>query len=276
MRANSIRLITHNQAVALLTVLLTSSIGQGNAQAQIANGGTTGPSQQQTMAARFEVATIKPSLVTSASGNIRLGGHQVTLENKTIVEVVELAYQVHGGDIVGGPTWFRNQRFDIVGQPGFDAVPNLLQLQEMLKDLLVTRCGLTLHHEQKERPVYVLSIDEKGSKLSQSASSTTGLPTQTGGHEGSNRIRTFQSNSIPDFILGMQGFVDRPLVDKTGLSGHYDFKLKWSPEDISTGSEGTEPELFTAMREQLGLKVKSEREPIEVLVIDAIRQPGAN
>ncbi len=117
--------------ILLFCILLIASIaGQPEAAAQVANTGkAVGAPAQPSSPARFEVATIKPSSAASTSGNIRLGGHQVILENKTIEEVLELAYQVHAEEIVGGPTWLRSQHFNIAGEPNFDAVPNLHQLQ---------------------------------------------------------------------------------------------------------------------------------------------------
>ena len=277
MTANPIRPRLGSFPLMLLLLLLLAVVGQRNSTAQVDDAvkAISAPAPS-VPSARFEVATIKPSPVDSTSGNIRLGGHQVILEYKTIEEIVELAYQVHGEEVVGGPVWFRTQHFDISGVPDFDAVPDLPQLQEMLKDLLVARCGLTLHREQKEIPVYVLSVDEKGPRLSQSSAPAQGSPTQTGGHQGGERVRTFKNNSISDFILGMQTFMDRPIIDKTGLTGHYDFKLTWSPDDSSAGQDNAGPDLFTALREQLGLKLKAEHGRAEILVVDAVQAPSAN
>jgi uncharacterized protein (TIGR03435 family) len=216
--------ITRRRAASafVLCILLTLS-NSAIPWAQAPSGTTiTAPDVQPKAPLQFEVATIKPSLANSQGGDIVLGAHQVLLKNKTLEEVFEAAYQVHGAEVIGGPSWFRTQRYDIVGQPEFEGAPNLQQLQEMLQELLAVRCGLMLHREKRGIPVYRLTVEEKGAKLPKSSEPPGSSPLQVGGHQGSQVTRTFKNNSMADFVLGMQGFMDRPIVDATGLVGRFD------------------------------------------------------
>jgi uncharacterized protein (TIGR03435 family) len=97
------------------------------------------------------------------------------------------------------------------------------------------------------------------------------------GNGGKNGMEmTFTANTMPDFALGMEYFVDRPVVDETGLAGRWDFTLKWMPDTMVATDASGPPGLFTAMQEQLGLRIEAKKGPVDVVVIDGLTRPSEN
>lgn len=221
----------------------------------------------------FEVATIKPADPNQSKGNFRIGGHRINIENQSVDSLLSVAYAIHQKQIVDGPAWLDTQRYDIVEQPDVEGVPNLRQIQEMLQELLASRFDLTFHREKRELSIYAITVAKGGPKLAKSAKSSSGLPTQSGSGSGGQQIRKFTNNSMSDFALGMQAFLDKPVVDETGLAGRYDFILKWTPDEISTNNPNAPPGIFTAAQEQLGLKLEPTKAPTDVLVIGHVERP---
>jgi uncharacterized protein (TIGR03435 family) len=179
----------------------------------------------------FEVASIKPADPNELKGNFRIGGHRISIENQSVDSLLSVAYAIHQKQIVDGPAWLDTERYDIVGQADVEGVPNLHQIQEMLQKLLVSRFGLKFHREKRELSIYAITVAKGGPKLSKSAKNSNGLPTQTGSGSGDQQIRKFTNNSMSDFALGMQAFLDKPVVDETEIAGRYDFVLKWTPDE---------------------------------------------
>jgi uncharacterized protein (TIGR03435 family) len=224
----------------------------------------------------FEVATIKPADPNQLKGNFRIGGHRIYIENQSVDALLSVAYAIHQKQIVDGPAWLDTQRYDIVGQADVEGAPNLHQIQEMLQELLASRFDLTFHREKRELSIYAITVAKGGPKLAKSANSSNGLPAQSGSGSGGQQIRKFTNNSMSDFALGMQAFLDKPVVDETGLAGRYDFVLKWTPDELSTNDPNAPPGIFTAVQEQLGLKLEPTKGPTDVLVIDHVERPMEN
>jgi uncharacterized protein (TIGR03435 family) len=223
----------------------------------------------------FEVATVKPA-DPNETGNFIVGGHRLVIENQTVNDLISFAYAVHRKQIVDGPAWLDTERFDIDGQADLPGVANFHQVQEMLQKLLVDRFSLKLHREKRDLSIYAIKVTKEGPKLARSAENSYGLPTQSGHGHGSQQQRKFTNNSMSDFALGMQVYMDRPVVDETNLPGRYDFILKWTPDNVLTNEPDAPPGLFTAIQEQLGLKLEATKGPTDVLVIDQIQRPSAN
>ena len=224
----------------------------------------------------FEVATIKPADPNESNGNFIVGSHRIYIQNQTIESLLTFAYAMHQNQIVDGPAWLDTQKYDIFGQADGEGVPDLHQIQEMLQSLLASRFGLKVHREKRELSIYAITVAKGGPRLAKSASGSNGLPTQSGSGTGGERIRTFTNNSMSDFALGMQAYLDRPVVDETGFAGRYDFVLKWTPGESSTNDPNASPGIFTAVQEQLGLKLEPTKGPTDVLVIDHIEKPSEN
>jgi uncharacterized protein (TIGR03435 family) len=251
----------------------------------------------------FEVATVKPN----ASGDIRtliLGqpGGRFTVTNATLKMVMAAAYRVRDFQISGGPNWVATDRWNIEGKaeegsipqltgPPDQTVPNPLML--MVQSLIEDRFQLKMHRETKDMPVYELVIEKAGSKMKLSEDQTLpplpqpGVPLTRGlmrvgrGSLGDNGI--FFRNLVQ--VLSQQ--LGRTIIDKTDLKGLYDIKLKWTPElgqgpvalggaDAPPPPDTSAPSIFTALQEQLGLKLESAKGPVEVLVIDSVQKPSEN
>jgi uncharacterized protein (TIGR03435 family) len=265
-------------------ILLAVALALPAARNTIAQQNTNGAAQQSIvpmspMAAdahpSFEVATIKPADSNELKGNFRIGGHRIYIENQSVDSLLSVAYAIHQKQIVDGPAWL-DTRYDIVGQADVEGVPNLHQIQEMLQKLLASRFDLTFHREKRELSIYAITVAKGGPKLAKSANNSNGLPTQSGSGSGGQLIRKFTNNSMSDFALGMQAFLDKPVVDETGLAGRYDFVLKWTPDELSTNDPNAPPGIFTAVQEQLGLKLEPTKGPTHVLVIGHVERPTEN
>ena len=169
----------------------------------------------------------------------------------------------------------RNAKFDIDGKSDTEGEPNLAQQREIIQRLLADRFGLRFHRETRALPVYALRLAKGGPKLAPAADPGAKSLEQSSGHD-SERTLAYTSATIPYFILVEQFWCDRPLVDQTGLTGRYDFKLHYTSDEVHSTDPDAPPGLFTAVQEQLGLKFEPAKAPVEVLVIDHIEQPSEN
>jgi uncharacterized protein (TIGR03435 family) len=185
------------------------------------------------------------------------------------------AYWIHPDQVQKTSGWMDSGKFDIAAKPeGF--VPED-QLRRMLQAMLAERFKLMFHHDQKELPVYVLTVAKGGSKMKarmrgESWSwSPPGVP-------GQQPARTERCDRSVDFVLQTR-VLDRPTIDETGLNGKFDFDLSWSPEGVRGDvrpADSDSPDLFTAIEKQLGLKLSARRGPVDVLVVDHAEKPDAN
>jgi len=224
----------------------------------------------------FEVATIKPADPNELKGNFIIGGHRIVIENQSVNSLMVFAYAIHQQQIVDGPAWLDTRKYDLVGQADVEGVANLQQIQEMLQKLLESRFNLKFHREKRELAIYAITVAKGGPRLAKSQDTANGLPTQSGSGSSGQQVRKFTNNSMSDFALGMQGFLDRPVIDKTGLAGRYNFILRWTPDELNTNDPNAAPSIFTAVQEQLGLKLEPARGPADVLVIDHVEAPSEN
>jgi uncharacterized protein (TIGR03435 family) len=224
----------------------------------------------------FDVVTIKPARSEELKGSFRVGGHRLYIENQTVNSLMSVAFAIHQRQIVDGPAWFETQKYDIVGQADVEGYPNIGQIQEMLQKLFESRFSLKFHREKRELSIYAITVVKGGPKLTRNVDSSNGLPSQTGDGSDGQKVRRFKNNSMSDFALGMQDFLDKPVVDQTGLGGRYDFVLTWTPDDSNINAPNAAPGIFTAVQEQLGLKLEPTKGPADVLVIDHVERPSEN
>jgi len=223
----------------------------------------------------FEVATIKPHDPDERDRGIWVQGDHFEFSSASVLKLLTFAYSINQQQVIGGPDWLRQARFDINGKPDAEGEPVLAQQQEMIQKLLADRFQLKFHHEQRELPVYALRIAKGGPKLAAAADPGAKSLEQSDGHD-QERTLTYTSATIPYFILIEQFWVDRPLVDQTGLTGHYDFKLHYTSDEVHSTDPNAPPGLFTAIQEQLGLKFEAVKAPTDVFVIDHVERPSAN
>jgi uncharacterized protein (TIGR03435 family) len=278
MQAKAMIRITLQRFLILLALVLPVFIAPNTLAQQ---NGTSPASPMSPMAAdahpSFEVATINPADPNRTNGGgFIVGGHRLVIEGQTVNDLISLAYALHPKQIADGPAWLATEKFDIEGQADQPGVANLHQIQEMLQKLLAARFDLKLHREKRDLPIYAIEVAKGGPKMTRSAETGYGLPSQSGHGHGSQQQRKFANNSMSDFALGMQAYMDRPVVDETGLPGRYDFTLKWTPYNSQINEPNAAPDIFTAVQEELGLKLEATKGPADVLVIDHIERPSAN
>jgi uncharacterized protein (TIGR03435 family) len=216
--------------------------------------------------------------------------------NITLTSLFASAYDIKMDLISGAPSWVENTHFDVeakVAPEDAEAVKKLTQDQRraMLRSLLEDRFHLKAHVETKTLPVYELVVAKGGSKLTPAAPDPPPSPDAKPDDPPKNRGRmmmssnTFEGTDIPinSFVANLAYIVSRTVIDKTGLTGKYDMKLKWTPEDqvMSAGSSSgantdSGPSIFTALEEQLGLRLVSSKGPVDTLVIDHVEMPTEN
>jgi uncharacterized protein (TIGR03435 family) len=237
----------------------------------------------------FEVATIKPVGSDAKSGQyITMQGTNRFIEKAyTLKLMIAAAYSLNPRTISGGPGWIESDRYDIVAVTPGEVRPTHEEQMSMLQALLGDRFKLTFHREPKEFSIYALEVARGGPKLKQSAAGP-GEPVVVGPgvlSEGSPRVRLPVRNAtLADFATLMQrAILDRPVVDRTGLTDRYDFDLEWAADETQFGGgvptappDAASAPLFTAIQEQLGLKFVATKGQVEALVVDSAERPSAN
>lgn len=201
--------------------------------------------------------------------------------NITLRFLIDAAYNLPDKFIVGGPTWAYSDNFDLdakIDPADLPATPaTRRQLVDMLQPVLADRFQLRVHHEMRSFPVYNLVLARGGSRLKPAALApgTPAGPCQIGSKgNGFSSLHNCWMDAIARFLSSPSG---RFVVDKTGLSGRYDFELHWTPDDTPADSAvAGGPSIFTAVQEQLGLKLEPSTAPLDVLVIDSAEKPSPN
>jgi uncharacterized protein (TIGR03435 family) len=233
----------------------------------------------------FEVATIKPSKPEQQGRGFRMQGRNFSTMNTTLVDLITFTYGVQEKQVIGGADWMRTVKFDLSAQPDVSGAPNPDQLKSMVKKLLADRFQLKFHKDKKELSAYLLSMAKGGPKLTKNDSNPDGLPSLFFRGLG---VLPARNTTMPEFTQLLQSAVfDRPVVDQTNLAGRWDFLLKWTPDEsqfISLGvkvpppSEAADapPPIFTAIQEQIGLKLDAGKAQVDVIVIDHVEKPSEN
>jgi len=233
----------------------------------------------------FEVATIKPNK-TAGGWRMQPTPDGYTAMNVSLRHMVQEAYGVYDDKLLsGGPAWIDRDKFDLEAKFDAAAIPgakNLTYRQraDMLQPLLTDRFHLKVHHESKEFPVYNLVIAKGGLKLQQSKPENIyqGLSGPSclfrRSRSGYIQVEGCMPKDLEDQLRYATG---RTVIDKTGLTTRYDFALRWTPEDTPVDSPNASgPSIFTAVQEQLGLKLEPSTAPLDVLVIDHVEPPTPN
>jgi uncharacterized protein (TIGR03435 family) len=208
-----------------------------------------------------------------------------TTTHTTLRDLITMAYGIHARQVVEAPSWVESERFDISAKPEQPGIPNLAQLASMVQKLLAERFGLTFHKDKRELSAYILTAGKSATKMTKNESGNL-LPGFGG--RGIGAIGVVNS-SMAEFAGFLQGqILDRPVVDQTGLSGKYDFSLQFRPDFQLNPPPGggpppqlppeieNRPDLFTAIQDQLGLKLEGGKAAVEVYVIDKVTKPTEN
>ncbi len=225
----------------------------------------------------WEVATIKPTDPAIRRDNIAIQGRHFVIENHTVEDMVTFAYGIQQQQVQGGPAWFSSDKYDVDGVPDVEGQPNRRQMQMLVQKLLADRFGLVFHREKKEMGVYVITVSKAGQKMTKSLGDPNGLPNQSGNGDANGRVDRYTNVTMGDFAFILQFFLNKPVVDQTGLAGRYDFVLKWTRDDANVSDVATAyPGIFTAIEEEIGLKLEPTRAPVDVVVVDKVERPSEN
>jgi len=225
----------------------------------------------------FAAATIKPHDPNDPCGGctgITTEGDRVRIRNKNVSSLMQWAYAINPRQIVGAPDWFFNQTFDITGTTGIQGELKGPQFQAILQNLLADRFALKVRHEKRDLPVYAIEIAKGGPKIK--PANPGEQPDGDDNRNGQDEKITLTAASLNDFATRLKIFVDRPVVDQTGLLGKYDFSLHYTVDETHTADPNAPPGIFTAVQEQLGLKLAPMKAPVDVFFIDQVRQPSAD
>jgi uncharacterized protein (TIGR03435 family) len=284
-------------ALAVPIVLGLMNAPQTRAQSPAANAPTP----------VFDVVSIKPN--TGGGGLFRLRSDPGLLQanNVTLKFLLQVAYHVKDPQISGAPGWADSEHYNIEAKSD-DASTDMLrklsreqqeaQARLMLQSMLADRCKLALHHETKELPVYALVVAKNGPKLHESADTpddaAAAPPSTPNGPQPRHSFRMNGSGDLTVLAQSMDMFADllarlagRPIINETGLKGNYDFALKWTPDegrgqlaggpaDTAPPGDASGPSIFTALQEQLGLKLESRKGPVDTIAIDHVERPSEN
>lgn len=250
----------------------------------------------------FEVASVKPSGADALGIFFRiLPGGGLMAEGAPLKALISLAYGVREFQISGGPGWINSDRFDVNARPEASKItatnidPSKMpldqqrslrqQMQERLRNLMADRFQLTLHRENKEQQVYALVVAKGGPKLQESTKARSMMRMGRG-------LLTAQAVGMADLSLNLSNGLGRSVIDNTGLTGKYDFELNWTPDpgqpaaapfgplppgvQLPPPPDPNGPSIFTALQEQLGLRLESQKGPVEMVVIDRVERPSEN
>ena len=270
------------------------------------------PPTTATPSLSFEVASIKPNRSGDMRIGIRFQPGRFTTTGTTVKQLIAIAYDVRDFQVTGGPSWISSDKFDIDAKEPDGLSDELAKLSPdqrhekmglLIQSLLADRFGLKVSHTTKEYPVYALVVAKGGPKFQEAKAGDT-YPNGMKGPDGhalghGNMMRMgpgeLEGQGVPVTFLVQQlaQQLGRNVLDQTGLKGNYDFTLKWAPDPNSAGMmqgppgggpppdsapppDASGPSIFTAVQEQLGLKLESTKGPVDILIIDHVEQPSEN
>jgi uncharacterized protein (TIGR03435 family) len=262
-------------AVVVLLAGRHTAAAQSSATSPSANTPTTAPA--------FDVAAIRQNRSdhTARSHIISspFDGHFLAI-NVPLKMLIQFAFGIPESQIVDAPEWIGSTKFDIEAKAdsaldeqmrGLNADQGKAQKRLMLQALLADRFRLKVRHETRQLPVYVLTIAKNGPRFLETKANGTTID------GGNGKIRVQGGDNTVE-LLAEQLATDlgRPVIDQTKILGRYDIDLHWSPDELSPTSDISGPSIFTAIQEQLGLKLESQKGPVQVLVIDHVEMPSDN
>jgi uncharacterized protein (TIGR03435 family) len=233
--------------------------------------------------AQFEVASIRLHTGPLIVSGLDISGSRVTISASTVSDLITSAYSLKTYQLEGTSDWMQTDRYDITARAPGDRAPTVEEEKRMLQALLAERFQLKLHSETREKSVYALTVGKNGSKLKENPA---GSGVTKFNRKGRDVEMVFTGTPI-DSLIGqfprMPG-IDRPVLDETGLSGKYDFQFTLT--DVQLGmrveqngipeADADSATVFTALQDQLGLKLEPRKAPIQVFVIDRVERPSEN
>jgi uncharacterized protein (TIGR03435 family) len=309
-----VRVMSHGLTARLSFRKKLLLVGAGIAALAVplAVGLTNGSQPESASAPSFEAASIKPTK-SGTPGLFRISlepGGRFVANGVNVSTLIQIAYNVKENQISGAPSWFNSDRFDIQAKPDDAAAAEMQKLpleqrgeqsRQMLQSLLADRFKLKLGHETKELSVYLLTVAKNGPRFHESATpnhqgAAGSGPPRAGIMMNGRGQLTVTDAKLEMFANVLSHQLGRIVLDKTGLSGKYDFTLHWTPgpnegpmmpgpgpgpdREGPGGAppppEQSGPSLFTALQEQLGLKLESQKAPVDILVVEHVERPSEN
>ena len=277
--------------VTLMSFAVSTAFAQGNAAASAVESNTT---EVLLPGAAYDVATIKPSNPNAQGGGVGMRPNAVFYSTgQSLKNAVCNAYDVMVFQCLGGPAWFESDLYDIEAKPDSATTEQLLKLrwkqrwpvlQRMQQALFADRLKLKVHYETREMTIFALVVAKGGLKMHEAKPGDTyanglkgsdGKPFGGGSFMVGNGKITAQGMSMDALAGQLKATTSHIVSNKTGLTGVYDFTLRYS-DDMGANADSTAPSIFTALQEQLGLKLESSKGPVDVLVIDHVERPSAN
>jgi uncharacterized protein (TIGR03435 family) len=252
--------------------------------------------QAQSATSSFDVAVIKPDHLDGHHTRISLNSNSLVVTGATLKRLIAFAYNLNDFQIFGGPSWADTETYEVQAKILDEGVAEALkklpaelrgeERRSMVKALLVERFKLNVSYSSKEYPIYSLVVMKDGPKFSQPATSDDTQPNLSN-HNGDVKVKALP---MGQFVAWLSGAVGRKVVDKTGLTGKYDFAIKYDErrQDLTapgtadgslvqaTPPDSSGPSIFDALQDQLGLKLESQKGPVEILIIDSVEKPSPN
>ena len=250
----------------------------------------------------FDVASVRENTSGGDQGFLLPKGNQLNAQNYRLRSVIQFAYRVQPFELVGGPDWIDAARFDISARAPFDPKPAPAgappgEMEQMAQTLLAERFKLQVHRETREMPIYALVLARRdgqlGPRLRREAEVCAAVRNAAARRENAPEIPARADGRPTCGMMGGGGRffaggvtlamlasalspqVARVVVDRTGLSGFFEADIEFAT-DALTNAAAERPSLFTALEEQLGLRLEPARGPVEVLVIDRVERPTEN
>jgi uncharacterized protein (TIGR03435 family) len=217
---------------------------------------------------------------------VTINGRNFAVTNGSLNDLIAFAYDVQIKQISNAPEWMATDRYDITAVPDQEGMPSMSQVKEMLQKLLTERFKLTLHHETKAMSAYVLTAGKEAERLAPSQASNGVLPSMSTRPVPGGLSLQMVNATTRDFTGFLQTLVlDRPVVDKTGIAGRFDFTIKFTPDNTQFGGhppQGLDPAgvgavapgLVDAIQQQIGLKLVAEKTGVDTIVVDHVEKPS--
>ena len=229
--------------------------------------------------AKFDAASIKPARPGQRGYSIRPLPGRVSAQNVTLQELIGEAYHVFDFQVAGGPKWIDSDRYDVEAKAAGGAAPSQKELRNMLQGLLAGRFGLQVRRESKEMPIFVLEPDKGGPKVEAAKH-----PDQPPMFRVFQRRQITAENAPLEYLTETLTWVTgRPVIDRTGLAGSFDYKLEWAPDELQLQSseapvetDGKAPPLDGALQHAMGLRLVAQRGPVDIIVVEKAERPAAN
>jgi len=229
-------------------------------------------------ASSFDVASIKPAKPDARGYSIRPFPGRLEAENVTLQQLIAEAYHVYDFQ-VSGPKWTTSDRYDLEAKTGGGLPATRTQLRELLQKLLADRFALRVRRESKEMPVYALEAAKPGARLERAKNPDAPMAFRV----FQRRQITAENAPLEPLTVTLTWVLGKPVLDRTGLTGSFDYRLEWAPDEVQVQSQeappdvsGNAPSLSAALQSQLGLKLISKKDAVDMIVVETAERPAAN